>query len=81
MDGLSPAGLLGALVGLALGYLDWRIVGRVVEGKLRQLDTSQTPAERADFERRVVWFHRLLAVATIGFFPVLGYCLGLAVGG
>ena len=53
----------------------------MVEGKLRQLDRSATAAERLDFERRVRWFHRLLALATIGFFPVLGYWLGRAVGG
>jgi len=81
MEWLSPAGLVGAAIGLAIGWIDWRIVGRVVEGKLRQLDRSATPAERLDFERRVRWFHRLLALATIGFFPVLGYWLGRAVGG
>ncbi|HYF56358.1 MAG TPA: hypothetical protein VEA41_19045 [Salinarimonas sp.] len=81
MEWLSPAGLVGAAIGLAIGWIDWRIVGRVVEGKLRQLDRSATAAERLDFERRVRWFHRLLALATIGFFPVLGYWLGRAVGG
>ncbi len=81
MEWLSPAGLIGALIGLAVGWIDWRIVGRVVEGKLRQLDRSEDAIQRADFERRIVWFHRLLAVATIGFFPVLGYWLGRAIGG
>ncbi len=81
MDGLSTAGLIGAAIGLLVGWLDWRYVGRTVERKLRELDRSTDEAQRADFERRVAWFHRLFAVATIGFFPVLGYWLGRAVGG
>ncbi|KAA2243981.1 hypothetical protein [Salinarimonas soli] len=81
MDALAPAGLIGALVGLLVGWVDSRIVAGVVEGKLRSLDRSVTPDERADFERRIVWFRRLLGAATMGFFPVLGYWLGRAVGG
>ncbi len=80
-DPFAPAGLIGALVGLGVGWIDYRLVAGVVVGKLRQLDRSQTPAERADFERRIVWFHRLLGAATMGFFPVLGYWLGRAIGG
>ena len=77
---MAPAGLIGALIGLVVGWVDYRIVGRVVEGKLRDTDKSATPAEKADFERRIVWFHRLLLPATLGFFAVVGFVLGRMIG-
>jgi hypothetical protein len=77
----SPAGLIGAVLGLIIGWVDYKIVAGVVERKLRSLDKSSTAAEKADFERRIVWLHRLLGVATIGFFPIVGYLMGRTIGG
>lgn len=78
---MSPAGLIGALVGLLAGWLDFRIVGGFVERKLRETDRSTTADEKADYERRIVWFRRLFFVMAVGTFPVIGYFIGRAIGG
>jgi hypothetical protein len=81
MDWLSPAGLIGAAIGLAIGWVDYRIVAGVVEGRLRRLDKSETAADKADFERRIALMRKLLFAATVLAFPVVGYFAGRALGG
>ena len=81
MDWLSPAGLIGAVIGLVIGWVDYRIVAGVVEGRLRRLDDSETAADKADFERRVKLLRVLLLAATVVAFPVVGYFAGRALGG
>ena len=81
MDWLSPAGLIGAAIGLVIGWVDYRIVAGVVEGRLRRLDTSETAAEKADYERRIVLLRKLLFAATVVAFPIAGYFAGRALGG
>jgi len=81
MEVLSPAGLTGALLGLVMGWVDYKIAGGIVERKLRDTDRSQTDAERADYERRIQWFRRLLLIATVGVFPVVGYVFGHTIAG
>jgi hypothetical protein len=78
---VSTSGLIGAALGLILGWLDYRIVGGVIEGKLRATDRSGTSAEKAEYERRIAWFRRLFFVATVCVFPIVGYFLGRAIGG
>jgi hypothetical protein len=78
---VSVAGMVGALVGLAIGYVDYRVVAGVVEGKLRRLDTSSSPQERDDFERKIRIMRALFFVLTVGAFPVIGYLLGQTVAG
>ena len=81
MEALSLAGVIGAAVGLIFGWADYKIVGGVIEGKLRATDRSTTPAEKADYARRVEWFRRLWFVATVVAFPIVGYFVGRAIGG
>lgn len=76
LDWLSLPGLIGAGLGLVIGWVDYRIVAGLIENRLRKLDKSATPAERADFEKRIVLLRRLLLVTTVGAFPVVGYLLG-----
>jgi hypothetical protein len=78
---LSVAGLIGAAVGLGVGYIDYRILTGVVVGRLRKLDTSSTPAERETFERKIRVMRILFAVMTVGAFPVIGYVLGTTIAG
>ncbi len=78
---LSLPGLIGALVGLALGYVDFRVVAGVVEGKLRKLDRSAGPDEKAVFERKIRAMRVVFLVMTVGVFPVVGYLLGVTVAG
>ena len=81
MEALSPAGVTGALLGLVMGWVDYKIAGGIVERKLRDTDRSQTDAERADYERRIQWFRRLLLISTVGVFPVVGYVFGRTIAG
>jgi hypothetical protein len=78
---VSYAGLIGAALGLILGWVDYKVVGRIVERQLRATDRSTTAAEKADYERRIGWFRRIWFVATVCAFPVVGYFLGRAIGG
>ena len=78
---MSSAGLIGALLGLILGWVDCKVVGAVIEGRLRATDRSATPAEKADYERRIGWFRRLWFVATVCAFPIVGYFVGRAIAG
>jgi len=77
--GFSTAGLVGAALGLILGWLDYRFVGAWVTRKLRETDRSTTAAEKADYERRIEWFRRLWFMATVVPFPFVGYWLGQAI--
>ncbi|GGK53282.1 hypothetical protein [Salinarimonas ramus] len=81
MEWLSPAGLIGAFLGLVIGWVDYRIVAGVVEGRLRGLDDSETAADKAEFERRIKLMRVLLLAATVLAFPVIGYFAGRALGG
>jgi hypothetical protein len=77
---VSSAGLIGALLGLILGWVDYKVVGAVIEARLRATDRSTTPAEKADYVR-IGWFRRLWFVATVCAFPIVGYFLGRAIAG
>jgi hypothetical protein len=81
MESVSFAGLIGAALGLAIGYVDYRVVGGVVEARLRKLDRSATPAERETFERKVRLFRWIFLVMTVGAFPVVGYLVGATIAG
>ena len=81
MEALSPGGMIGAVVGLILGWADYKIVGGAIERKLRATDRSATPAEKADYARRIEWFGRIWFVATVVAFPIVGYLVGRAIGG
>ncbi len=79
MEAFSPAGVIGALLGLIIGWVDYKVVGGIIERKLRDTDRSQSAAEKADYERRIAWFRRMFLISTVGVFPVVGYVLGLTI--
>ncbi|PZN99540.1 MAG: hypothetical protein DCF30_11515 [Hyphomicrobiales bacterium] len=78
--GLSP-GQIGALIGLVVGLIEYRIVSGLVIGALRRTDHSKTQAERDDYERRIAYVRVALVVLMIGVTPVLGYVIGQTVFG
>jgi hypothetical protein len=78
---VSTAGLIGAVLGLILGWVDYKIVGRIAERWLRATDRSTTVTEKADYERRIGWFRRIWFVLTVCAFPIVGYFLGRVIGG
>jgi hypothetical protein len=81
VEATSPAGVIGALLGLIVGWVEYRIVGGAVERKLRDTDHSETAAEKADYERRIRIFRRILLVSTVGASAVAGYLLGRGIAG
>ena len=78
---VSVPGLIGALVGLAIGYVDYRVVGGVLEAKLRKLDRSQGATETARFEGKLRILRIVFFVMTVLAFPLVGYWLGVTVAG
>jgi hypothetical protein len=74
--GLSQWGLIGAAVGLAVGYLNFRFIVGLVETRLRATDKSANEAERQAFEQKVVLFRRIMFVFEIGILAVVGYVVG-----
>ena len=75
----GQAGLIGALIGFVVGLIEYRLVTGVVVGALRRTDSSQTQAEKDDYERRIL--RAVLVVMTIGLMPVLGFVIGRALFG
>jgi hypothetical protein len=78
---LSPAGVTGALLGLVMGWVDYKIAGGIIERKLSEAARAQTGADNRDADRRMALFRRLLLIATVGVFPVVGYVFGRAIAG
>jgi hypothetical protein len=81
VEALSPAGLTGALLGLAMGWVDYKIAGGIIERKLKEADVAQTGAENTADKRRIERFRQLLLIATVGVFPIVGYVFGHTIAG
>jgi uncharacterized membrane protein len=78
---LSLAGLIGAVVGTVLAWINYYLVVGFVTQRLRALDKSQTPAERSIFEQRLSWMRQGILALDIVVFGAVGYWLGTMVGG
>jgi hypothetical protein len=78
---LSLAGLLGAFVGCVLGVINYAVIVGFVEARLRALDRSQGPAERAEFEAKISLMRRIILGLDILVFAAVGYWFGKTVGG
>ena len=74
--GLSLWGQIGALIGAALGYVNFRVIMAVLEPRLRKLDNSQTAEGRGAFERKIVLLRRIFLVLEIGILGTVGYFVG-----
>ena len=77
----SLAGLLGGLVGLAVGIVNFSVITAIVEGRLRAVDRSATAEERATFERKIIQFRRIMLVFEVVVFSAVGYFVGTTIGG
>jgi hypothetical protein len=74
---LSAAAFVGAAIGAALGIASALVVVRAVVERLRALDRSETAAERAELERKILLL-RWIIVALDGIvFAIVGYWVGL----
>ena len=79
--GLSLPGLVGAFVGLVVGWINYVFIVGIVTGKLRQLDKSKSPEERAAFESKLGLMRRIILGVDIVVFSGVGYWFGRTVGG
>ena len=77
----SLAGLIGAMIGTVIGVVNYAVVVGFVEQRLRALDKSQTPDERAEFERKIALMRRIILGLDILAFGGIGYLFGKTVGG
>ena len=78
---LSWWSIAGALMGAAAGYLNFRVIIGILEPRLRALDDSKTAAERARFERRVLWLRRIFLGLEVVILGAAGYFAGELLGG
>lgn len=73
---MSTVSLLGALVGMVLGYVKARLISGIVIKALQATDRSQTEVERADYRARIRLFWLIVHLVLIGGGSVAG--IGLA---
>jgi hypothetical protein len=78
---LSLAGLVGAFVGLVVGWANYIFVVGIVQRKLRQLDKSETPAARATFEGKLALMRRIVLAIDVVAFSIVGYVVGHTIAG
>ena len=78
---LSLAGLVGAAVGTVIAVINYGVLIGYVERGLRRHDTSQTPQERHEFERKLGLMRRLVLTSEIALFAAVGYWFGSAMAG
>ena len=75
------AGFLGAIAGVVIGVINYALVIRVVESRLRALDRSQSAEERKEFENKLSLMRRIVLGIDIVVFSAVGYWAGRAIGG
>lgn len=77
---LSLAGLIGACLGFILGLVDYKAVAGILEGKMREKIRPVDQAGRESLESRIRLVRRILFVATVIGFPIVGYLFGATLG-
>jgi len=78
---LTPPGLLGAVVGIVLGLINYGVIVGFVTGRLRALDKSESRAEREEFERKLSLMRRIILWTDVIFFGGIGYWFGQTMAG
>jgi uncharacterized membrane protein YeaQ/YmgE (transglycosylase-associated protein family) len=77
---LSLWGLIGALVGAMLGYLNFRAIIGLLEPRLRAHDKSDTAEERGAFERKIALLRRTFFTLEVVILGIVGYFVGTWLG-
>ena len=78
---LSLAGLIGAVVGAVIAWINYAMIVGFVTNRLRALDKSKTIAERVDFERKLGLMRQFILALDIVVFAGVGYWFGATLGG
>jgi gas vesicle protein len=72
---VSP-GLIGGLIGAVVGVVDSWIISAVLGRKLREMDRSETAADKQDYERRITLAKWLILLVNLPVFTGIGYWVG-----
>ena len=78
---LSLPGLIGAMIGTAVGAMNYVAIVVYAEGWLRARNTLEAAEERAAFEQRVAVMRRVILGADILICATVGYWFGKTIGG
>ena len=78
---ISLAGVVGALIGLAVGWLDWKMVSGILRQKHVANSMTLPAAERAKAERRLGLILKGVFMLCFVGIPLVGYLTGAAIGG
>ena len=81
MEKFSLAGFIGALFGLVIGLIDYRILTGILRARLRERRTFASAREQAAAERRLDRLFQVVFLFTIVAFAALGYWFGAEIGG
>jgi membrane protein required for beta-lactamase induction len=68
--------ILGAAIGAAFGIASALVVVSAVSERLRALDRSQNPQERAELERKIVLLRWIVVSIDAIVFAIIGYWVG-----
>ena len=78
---VATAGLIGAIVGLVLGLLQYFTAGSVAEKRMKAApDEELAPEHKEAFQRQVAFVRRLLFWSSVMVYPVVGYVIGRSLG-
>ena len=77
---LSVAGLVGALVGLAIAWLDWKMVSGILRARHAQKALTTQGAQRQQADRRLNVVLGVVFVVLFVGIPLVGYMTGVAIG-
>jgi hypothetical protein len=78
---ISLPALIGAFVGTVIAVINYGMLIALMERRLRALDKSQTPEQRADFERKISLMRRIVLGTDVLLFAAVGYWFGKTIGG
>jgi hypothetical protein len=73
---LSTAALAGAAIGAAFGIVSALLVVSAVAERLRALDRSETQADRAVLERKILALRWIVLAIEATVFAIVGYWVG-----
>ena len=71
------AGMIGALFGFVLGYLDYKIVIGIIQRRLKQVEEAEQAENLDGFEAHLGRMRLVVLVMTVAAFPVIGFLAGV----
>ena len=76
MFDISPAGLIGAIIGTVVAGVNYHLFIGVLERAMRERAPAQTAEERDTLDTKLSLMRRIVLTADLFVFAALGYWLG-----